>query len=145
MNVKTYVPKRDDLDRKWVVLDAEGKVLGRVAAQAAAILRGKHKPTYTPSMACGDNVIVVNADKARVTGKKFTDKKYYHHTGAIGGIKETTYKEMLEKHPTRAMTLAIKGMLPKNRLGRSLMTNLRVYAGAEHPHTAQQPVSYPLG
>lgn len=142
--MNTYVPKRGEINRKWVVLDAEGKVLGRVAAQAAAILRGKHKPTYTPHLECGDNVIVVNAAKARVTGKKFTEKVYHYHTGAIGGIKETTYKEMLEKHPTRAMTLAIKGMLPKNSLGRSMMTHLRVYAGAEHPHIAQQPVTYPL-
>ncbi len=142
--MNTYVPKRDEIHRKWVVLDAEGKVLGRVAAQAAAILRGKHKPSYTPHLECGDNVIIVNAAKARVTGKKFTEKVYNYHTGAIGGIKETTYKEMLEKHPTRAMTLAIKGMLPKNSLGRSMLTHLRVYAGADHPHSAQQPAAHPL-
>ena len=142
--MNTYVPKRDEIDRKWVVLDAEGKVLGRVAAQAAAILRGKHKPSYTPYLECGDHVIIVNAEKARVTGKKLTDKVYYRHTGAIGGIKETNYKEMLDKHPTRAMTLAVKGMLPKNSLGRSLLTSLRVYAGADHPHAAQKPVAYPL-
>ncbi len=143
--MKTYVPKRDEIDRKWVVLDAEGQVLGRVAAQAAAILRGKHKPTFTPFLECGDHVIVVNAEKARVTGKKLTEKKYYRHSGTPGGLFETTYEEMVEKYPTRAMTLAIKGMLPKNSMGRSLLTRLRVYAGDQHPHTAQQPVSYPLG
>lgn len=142
--MKTYVPKRDEVKRNWVVLDAEGKILGRVAAQAAAILRGKHKPTFTPYLECGDHVIIVNAAKARVTGKKFDEKTYYHHTGAIGGIKETSYREMLEKYPTRAMTLAIKGMLPKNSMGRSLLTNLRVYADADHPHAAQQPAAYPL-
>jgi large subunit ribosomal protein L13 len=142
--VKTYVPKRDEIDRKWVILDAQGKVLGRVAAQAASILRGKHKPMYTPFLECGDHVIIVNAAHARVTGKKLTEKKYYFHSGAPGGLKETTYEEMMEKHPTRAMTLAVKGMLPKNSMGRSLLTRLRVYSGAEHPHAAQRPVTHAL-
>jgi large subunit ribosomal protein L13 len=143
--VKTYVPKRDEIDRKWVVLDAQDKILGRVAAQAASILRGKHKPMFTPYLECGDHVIIVNAAKARVTGKKLTEKKYYFHSRYIGGIHETNYQEMMEKQPTRAMTLAVKGMLPKNSMGRSLLTRLRVYAGDEHPHAAQQPVAYPLG
>lgn len=142
--MNTYVPKRDATERKWVILDAKGKVLGRVAAQAASILRGKHKPIYTPHMECGDHVIIVNAVDARVTGKKLSEKKYYFHSGTTGGLKETTYEEMMERHPTRAMTLAIKGMLPKNSLGRTLLTRLRVYPGAEHPHAAQQPVVYPL-
>jgi large subunit ribosomal protein L13 len=119
-------------------------VLGRVATQAAALLRGKHKPIYTPYLECGDFVIIINAAKARVTGKKMTEKKYHFHSGTIGGIHETTYQEMMEKHPTRAMTLAVKGMLPKNPIGRSLLTHLRVYADANHPHAAQQPVAYPL-
>lgn len=142
--MKTYVPKRGEVDRKWVVIDAEDKVLGRVAAKAAAVLRGKHKPSYTPYLECGDYVIILNAAKARVTGKKLTDKKYYFHSGTIGGLRETNYKEMTEKHPTRAMTLAVKGMLPKNSMGRSLLTHLRVYAGADHPHSAQQPVAMSL-
>lgn len=142
--MKTYVPKRDEIERKWVVIDAEGQVLGRVAAQAAAILRGKHKPTFTPYLECGDHVIIVNAAKARVTGKKLTDKVYYFHSGHVGGIRQASYQEMMAKHPTRAMTLAIKGMLPKNSLGRSLLTHLRVYAGADHPHAAQQPAAYPV-
>jgi large subunit ribosomal protein L13 len=142
--VKTYVPKRDEIKRKWVVMDAEGKVLGRVAAQAAAVLRGKNKPTYTPHLECGDHVIIVNAAKARVTGKKAANKMYYHHSGYIGGLAETTYQEMMEKFPTRAMTLAVKGMLPKNSMGRSLLTHLRVYADADHGQSAQCPVPYPL-
>ncbi len=142
--MKTYVPKQGEVKRGWLVIDAEGKVLGRVAAEAAKLLRGKHKPQYTPFLDCGDHVIIVNAEKARVTGQKYTDKKYYRHTGYVGGIKETTYKEMIEKFPTRAMSIAVKGMLPHNRLGRSLLTNLRVYAGAEHPHEAQNPQAYSL-
>lgn len=141
----TYVPKKGEVKKAWRVIDAEGKVLGRIAAEAATVLRGKHKPQYTPFLDCGDNVIVVNAEKAVVTGRKFTDKKYYRHSGYPGGIKETTYQEMLEKHPTRAMTLAITGMLPHNRLGRSLARNLRVYAGPDHPHEAQSPIKHSFG
>ena len=143
--MKTYVPKRDEIDRKWVVIDAENKVLGRVAAEAAHLLRGKHKPQFTPYLECGDHVIILNAAKAKVTGRKFTDKMYYRHSGYPGGIKEINYESMLAKHPTRAMTLAVTGMLPHNRLGRSLARHLRVYAGPDHPHQAQQPREHTLG
>ncbi|MFO7774915.1 MAG: 50S ribosomal protein L13 [Candidatus Hydrogenedentota bacterium] len=137
--MKTYVPKQDEIEKAWYVIDAKDKVLGRVAAEAARLLRGKHKPQYTPYLDCGDHVIIVNAEKARVTGNKYTDKMYYRHTGYVGGLKEASYAEMVAKHPARAMFLAVKGMLPHNRLGRKLTTNVRVYAGPEHPHTAQQP------
>ncbi len=137
--MKTYVPKQGDVQKKWYVIDAEGKVLGRVAAEAASILRGKHRPQYTPYLDCGDHVIVVNAAKARVTGTKGTDKMYYRHSGYPGGISEINYNDMMAKHPTRAMMLAIKGMLPHNRLGRAIARHVRVYAGAEHPHAAQNP------
>lgn len=138
--MRTYMAKATDIKRNWYIIDAEGKPLGRVAAQAAAILKGKHLPTYTPHVDCGDHVIVINAEKAVVTGKKMTDKMYYRHTGWIGNLKETNYATMLSKFPTRAMTLAIKGMLPKNSLGAKAMTRLRVYAGAEHENAAQNPV-----
>jgi len=140
--VKTYVPKLGEVEKKWRVIDAEGKALGRVAAEAAHLLRGKHKPQYTPYLDCGDHVIIVNAHKAVLTGNKFTDKIYYRHSGQVGKLKEITYEQMVSKHPTRAMTLAIKGMLPHNRLGRSLAANLRVYADADHPHEAQKPVEH---
>lgn len=142
--MKTYVPKQGDVQKKWYVIDAEGKVLGRVAAEAASILRGKHRPQYTPYLDCGDHVIVVNAAKARVTGNKGTDKMYYRHSGYPGGISEINYNDMMAKHPTRAMMLAIKGMLPHNRLGRAIARHVRVYAGAEHPHVAQNPELRPL-
>ena len=143
--MKTYVPKRDDIKRKWLLIDAEGKVLGRVATEAARLLRGKHKPMFTPYLECGDYVIIVNAEKAKVTGNKYTDKKYYRHSGYPGGIKETTYGKMLPKHTTRPMTLAVTGMLPHNRLGRSLARHLRVYAGPDHPHSAQEPEAHSFG
>ncbi|MDP7640275.1 MAG: 50S ribosomal protein L13 [Candidatus Hydrogenedentes bacterium] len=139
MSTKTYVPKQGETVKKWLVIDAEGQVLGRVAVEAAKLLRGKHKPQFTPYLDCGDHVIIVNAEKAVLTGNKRTDKMYYRHSGYPGGIKETNYESMVEKHPTRAMTMAVTGMLPHNRLGRSLATNLRVYAGPEHPHQAQNP------
>ena len=142
--MKTYVPKQGEVEKKWFIIDAEGKVLGRVAVEAAKLLRGKHKPQYTPFLDCGDHVIVVNAEKAKVTGAKFEDKKYYRHSGYPGGLRETTYGKMIQKHPTRAMTLAIKGMLPHNRLGRVLARHVRVYAGPEHPHEAQCPETYSL-
>jgi len=142
--VKTYVPKQGEVEKKWYVLDAEGKILGRVAVEAAKLLRGKHKPQYTPYLDCGDHVIVVNADKIRVTGNKAVDKKYYRHSGYPGGLTETNFNELMAKHPTRAMEFAIKGMLPHNKLGRHLATHFRVYAGPDHNHEAQQPVSYPL-
>lgn len=137
--MKTYVPKPGDITKKWHIIDAEGVPLGRVAVTVAHVLRGKHKPQYTPSMDCGDNVIVINAEKAKMTGKKASNKIYYRHSGYPGGLKETKYDEMLVKHPTRPMTLAVTGMLPHNRLGRSLASNLRVYAGTEHPHEGQHP------
>lgn len=136
---KTFSAKPSTIDKQWVVVDAEGQVLGRLASKVASILRGKTKPTFTPHMDTGDNVIVINADKIRLTGKKMTDKQYFRHTGYPGGVKLTTPEELLEKHPTRVVTMAVKGMLPKNSLGRDLLRNLRVYAGPVHPHTAQQP------
>ncbi len=142
--MKTYIPKGDTIEKNWYVIDATDKILGKVAVEAAKLLRGKHKPTYTPSMDCGDHVIVLNADKALVTGNKAVDKMYYRHSGYPGGLSETNYGSMVEKHPTRAMELAIKGMLPKNSLGRKIMTNVRVYAGAEHPHAAQMPTTIEL-
>lgn len=140
--MSTYVPKAGEVEKAWLVIDAEDKILGRVAAEAAHLLRGKHKPQYTPYLDCGDNVIIINAEKAKVTGAKRTDKIYYRHSGFPGGIKDTSYEAMLEKHPTRPMTLAVTGMLPHNRLGRSLATNVRVYAGSDHPHVSQDPVEH---
>jgi len=135
--VKTYVPKQGEIVKEWHVIDAEGQVLGRLAAEVARLLRGKHKPMYTPYLDCGDNVVVVNAAKIRVTGNKATDKMYYRHSGYPGGLRELNYERMMDKHPTRALELAVKGMLPHNRLGRKLATNFRVYAGSDHPHQAQ--------
>ncbi len=138
--MKTYTATPADIDKQWILIDAEGVVLGRLASIVASRLRGKHKPSFTPHMDMGDNVIVINADKVQMTGKKRTDKTYYRHTGYPGGIKSKTAGEILEgAHPERVVTLAIKRMLPGNRLSRKQMTNLRVYAGAEHPHAAQEP------
>lgn len=142
--MKTYVPKQGELVKKWYVLDAEGKVLGRVAAAAATILRGKHKPQYTPFLDCGDHVIIVNAEKAVVTGRKADEKMYYRHSGHTGKLKSVPYRRLLEKHPTQAMLLAVKGMLPHNTLGRRLMRHVRVYAGPEHGQRAQKPEPYRL-
>lgn len=137
--MKTYVPKQGEVKKEWLLIDAEDKSLGRVAVEAAKLLRGKHKPQYTPYLDCGDHVIIINASKARVTGRKLEDKMYYNHSGYPGGLREVNLGTMMEKHPTRAMEIAVKGMLPHNRLGRKLATNFRVYAGADHPHQAQQP------
>ena len=142
--MKTYVPKQGQLEKKWFVIDAKGQVLGRVAVEAAKILRGKLKPQYTPYLDCGDNVVIINAVQAKLTGNKAEDKMYYRHSGYMGGLSETNYTEMTRKHPTRAMMAAIRGMLPHNRLGRKLATHVRVYAGAEHPHEAQNPQPYPM-
>ena len=142
--MKTYVPKQGELVKKWYVLDAEGKVLGRVAATAAKILRGKHKPQYTPFLNCGDHVIIINAEKAVVTGKKADEKMYYRHSGYTGKLKSASYRQLLEKCPTQAMFLAVKGMLPHNVLGRKLLRHVRVYAGPEHEHQAQHPERYVL-
>jgi large subunit ribosomal protein L13 len=141
-DVKTYVPKQGEIKKNWHVIDAEGKVLGRVAAEAAKLLRGKHKTSYTPYLDCGDNVVIINAAKVRVTGTKSEDKMYYRHSGYPGGLREDTYRETLERYPTRAMELAVKGMLPHNRLGRKLATHLRVYADAQHEQAAQNPQPY---
>ena len=137
--MKTYVPKAGEVKKAWLVIDAEDQVLGRVAVEAARLLRGKHKPQYTPFLDCGDHVIIINVDKVRVTGNKAEDKMYYRHSCYPGGLKEVNYNSMIEKFPTRAMELAIKGMLPHNSLGRQLGTNFRLYAGSEHPHVAQNP------
>ena len=142
--MKTYVPKQGEVQKKCYVIDAEGQVLGRVAAAAATLLRGKHKPQYTPYLDCGDQVIVINAAKAAVTGRKREQKMYYRHSGYPGGLRGMTYEILMDKHPTRAMFLAIKGMLPHNRLGRKLARHVRVYADAAHPHEAQQPEAYHL-
>ena len=135
----TYMPSKADIERKWYVVDASGKTLGRLASEVAKVLSGKNKPTYTQFMDMGDYVIVVNADKIAVTGKKLEQKLYTHHTGYIGGLKQTTLKKMLETKPEAVITHAVKGMLPKNTLGRSMMRKLHVYAGAEHKHEAQKP------
>ena len=137
--MKTYLAPVNEIERKWYVVDAEDKILGRLATVIASRLRGKHKPTFSPFIDNGDFIIVTNADKIQLTGKKWDDKKYYHHTGYMGGIKETTAKELLVKHPTDLVFKAVKGMLPKNKLGRAQLKKLKVYAGSDHPHKAQQP------
>ena len=138
--MKTYSAKPGDIEKKWLLIDAEGVVLGRLAATVATLLRGKHKPSYTPHMDCGDNIIVVNAEKIHLTGKKLSDKIYYRHTGYPGGIKSRTAGQILEgRHPERVVAKAIERMIPRGALGRQQLRNLRVYAGAEHPHEAQKP------
>ena len=137
--MKSFMASPATIERKWYVIDAEGQTLGRLSSEIAKILRGKNKPTFTPFIDTGDNVIVVNAEKIKVTGKKLEQKIYYKHSDYPGGMRETTLKEMLEKKPTDVITLAVKGMLPKGPLGRSMIEKLHVYAGAEHPHAAQKP------
>ena len=137
--MKTYYAKPNEVAREWLLIDAQDQVLGRVASKAAHILRGKHKSTYTPHVDTGDFVVIINADMIRVTGKKLTDKEYYRHSGYPGGLKCETFEEAMEKHPERVIEHAVKGMLPKNTLGRAMAKKLKVYAGAEHPHMAQQP------
>lgn len=137
--MKTYLAPVNEIEKKWYVVDAQDKILGRLATEIASRLRGKHKPTFSPFIDNGDFIIVTNADKIQLSGKKWDDKKYYRHTGYMGGIKETTAKELLEKHPTDLVTKAVKGMLPKNKLGRAQLKKLKVYAGTDHPHQAQQP------
>ncbi len=136
---KTYSAKPEEIERTWYVVDAEGKTLGRLAAEIAKILRGKHKPIYTPHVDTGDYVIVINADKVRVTGKRLDQKIYYRHSGYIGGLKAVPLRRMLETHPERVIEHAVKGMLPKNRLGRKMYKKLKVYASPDHPHQAQKP------
>lgn len=137
--MKTYVAKPHEVKRDWYVVDAKGKVLGRVASEVARRLRGKHKPEYTPHVDTGDYIVIINAADIVVTGAKFEDKKYYHHTGYPGGIRETNFRKMQERFPGRALEKAVKGMLPKGPLGYAMFKKLKVYAGEEHPHTAQQP------
>ncbi len=137
--MKTYHQKASEVQRDWLVIDANAQVLGRLATQISTLLRGKHKPTYTPSMDGGDFVVVVNVEKIKIMGKKSEQKVYYRHTGYPGGLRVTPYKMMLAKHPDRILRSAVKGMLPKNRMGRRLMTKLRLYSGPTHPHAAQQP------
>lgn len=138
---KTYAAKPGEVERQWYVVDAAGQTLGRLATKIAAVLRGKHKPTFTPHLDTGDYVIVVNADKIAVTGRKMTDKVYYRHTGYPGGLRETNLQTMLQKKPEKVIELAVWGMLPHNRLGRRLIRKLHVYAGDKHPHEAQRPTT----
>ena len=140
--MKTYSAKPLEVERKWYLIDAEGQILGRLATTIADILRGKNKPEFTPNVDTGDFVIVINADKIQVTGKKETDKKYYHHTGYPGGLKVRSFRELMDKDPRKALEKAVKGMLPHTTLGRQQFNKLNVYAGSEHPHAAQKPVVY---
>lgn len=137
--MKSFMASPSTVERKWYVVDAEGKTLGRLASEVANVLRGKNKPTYTPHIDTGDYVIVVNAEKVKVTGKKLDQKIYYHHSDYVGGMKETTLREMMNKKPEKVIELAVKGMLPKGPLGRQMYTKLHVYAGPEHNHEAQKP------
>jgi len=140
--MKSYVPKPDEIRREWVVMDASDKVLGRLATEVARLLRGKHKPDFTPFLDTGDFVVVVNAEQVRLTGNKLENKKYYRHSGKPGSLKVETAKERIEKYPERVIQAAVWGMLPKNRLGRKLLRKLKVYSGPDHPHQAQQPKNY---
>ncbi len=137
--MKTFMAKAEEVERKWYVVDADGKTLGRLASEVAKILRGKHKPIYTPHVDTGDHVIVINAEKVRLTGKKLDQKMYRRHSQYPGGLKEIPYRQLMEKRPTEAVYKAVKGMLPKNSLGRKMLKKLRVYAGPDHKHEAQQP------
>jgi large subunit ribosomal protein L13 len=144
INMKTVFIKPAEAERKWFVIDAEGKALGRVAAKAASIVRGKEKPIFAPHQEVGDFVVVINADKILVTGRKAQQKRYYHHTGYVGGLKSETFEKLIARRPAAPVQLAVKGMLPKGPLGRKLLKNVKVYAGATHPHAAQNPTSITL-
>jgi len=137
--MKTYAAKPSEIERKWHLIDAEGKILGRLASEIAKILRGKHKPIYTPHLDCGDYVVVINAEKVKITGRKLDQKVYYRYSGYPGGLRGTNLGAQLAKHPERVLEAAVKGMLPKNRLGRKMFKKLKVYAGDSHPHQAQKP------
>lgn len=137
--MKTYTPKADEIERRWWVVDAEGKPLGRMATQIAHVLRGKHKPMFTPHLDVGDYVVVINAEKVALTGNKADQKTYFRHSGYMGGEKHIPFRRMIERHPDRVIELAVRGMLPKNTLGRHMRRKLKVYAGTEHPHQSQQP------
>lgn len=142
--MSTYVAKTAEIERKWYVVDADGSTLGRMASEIAKILRGKNKPQYTPFLDTGDFVIVVNASRVVLTGNKLDQKKYYHHTGYPGGLKDVSYRSLMQKKPEKAVELAVKGMLPKNSLGRAMIKKLKVYAGPEHAHAAQKPEALKL-
>ena len=144
MTVRTYTPKAGDAQRQWLVIDATDVVLGRLASQVAVLLRGKHKPTFAPHVDMGDFVVVVNADKVALTGAKLEQKHAYRHSGYPGGLKSRTYAEMLDKHPAKAVEKAVRGMLPKNSIGRAQLGKLKVYAGPEHPHQAQRPEPFEI-
>lgn len=137
--MRTFTEKKEEIEREWFVVDATGQTLGRLASKIAPILRGKHKPTYTPHLDCGDFVVVVNADKVQVTGRKLDQKFYYRHSGFPGGISQISLRDQLHRHPERVIEAAVKGMLPKNKLGRQMIKKLKIYPGADHPHQAQQP------
>lgn len=139
MRIKTYTPKPEDIQREWYVVDAKDKTLGRLASQIAVILRGKHKPIFSPHVDVGDFVVVINADKIRVTGRKLDEKMYYRHSGYPGGLTEITLRKQLATHPDRVIQSAVRGMLPKNKLGRAMIKKMKIYAGPNHPHEAQQP------
>jgi large subunit ribosomal protein L13 len=143
--VRTYTPKPADVQRQWYVIDATDVVLGRLASQVATLLRGKHKPIYAPHMDTGDFVVIINADKVALSGNKLEQKRAYRHSGYPGGLRSVAYKDLLAKHPERAVEKAIKGMLPKNTLGRQMFKKVKVYAGPNHPHQAQQPVPFEIG
>ena len=140
----TFMEKAGQVERKWYVIDAAGKPLGRVAAQAAVLLRGKHKPTFTPHVDCSDNVIIINCAEAVLTGKKLEQKKWYRHTGWVGNMKETKYATLMAQRPEKAMELAVGGMVPHNHIGRTAQTRLHCFAGAEHPHASQKPEAFEL-
>ena len=137
--MRTFTQKQEEIERNWYIVDAEGETLGRLASRIAPILKGKHKPVYTPHLDCGDYVIIVNAEKVRVTGRKMDQKLYYRHSGYPGGLRSISLRDQLAKHPERVLQAAIRGMLPKNKLGRRMLKKLKVYAGDSHPHQAQQP------
>lgn len=140
--MKTYSARPEDIRRRWLLVDAEGKTLGRLATQVAMVLRGKHRPTYTPSLDTGDHVVIVNAEKVALSGRKPEDKKYFRHTMYPGGVHWTSIGETFEKHPDRVIVRAVRGMMPKTKLGRAMIKKLKVYAGPDHPHAAQQPVAW---
>lgn len=142
--MKTYTAKPQEIEREWLLVNAEGKTLGRLASEIAKVLRGKHKPIYTPHLDCGDYVIVINADKVRVTGRKLDQKMYYRHSGYPGGFRSISLRDQLQKHPERVLKAAVWGMLPKNHLGREMFKKLKVYVGNSHPHQAQQPKIWEL-
>ncbi|SME88205.1 50S ribosomal protein L13 [Pseudobacteriovorax antillogorgiicola] len=142
--MKTQSVTPADIKKQWVIVDAKDQSLGRIAAEVARLLRGKHKPSFVPHLDCGDNVIVINADKVSLTGRKWDTKFYYRHSNYIGGLKATLAKDLLATYPDRLINFAVKGMLPRNKLGRKVLGNLKVYAGQEHPHEAQKPVAAPL-